>query len=206
MYTCPRAHNLAHRYRLSITIHTMEDRGHLDPQGTLSPLLAPGMFYVGFSPHNFSSPRFFRGIFFPWVCWPLILNTLIFIWSTPGEFCAYTSQSDSTRWTVLATVVFDVSFPCVLVCFVVLVLSITFTFAVVAPWSPIYLLRDMWYYCMRQRIMHAFLEWEVAVRSWFPGAVLVLVRLGTQADASYIILCSSQWIYFLAVYMITTLR
>ena len=64
MYTCPRAHHLAHRYRLSITIYTMEDRHARwtpDPQETLSPLLAPGMFLCWFFPLTIS--RFFRGVF-----------------------------------------------------------------------------------------------------------------------------------------------
>ena len=31
-----------------------------------------------FSPPNFSSLRFFRGFFVPWICWPHILNQLCF--------------------------------------------------------------------------------------------------------------------------------
>ena len=69
MYTCPRAHHLAHRYRLSTTIRTMEDQHARWTPGsarnTQFPVSPWDDFYVGFFPsQSFSSPRFFRGFFF----------------------------------------------------------------------------------------------------------------------------------------------
>ena len=59
---------LAYRYRLSITIHTMEDRHARWTPGparnTQSSVSPWDVFTLVFSPHNFSSPRFFRGFFF----------------------------------------------------------------------------------------------------------------------------------------------
>ena len=93
------------------------------------------VFMLVFSPHNFSSLRFFRGVFFPWVCWPHILNKLFFIWPIPGEFCAYTSQSDSTWWNVLLLCLMFISVYASVFCCVVLV-CLLLLFSLLLPHDP----------------------------------------------------------------------
>jgi hypothetical protein len=41
-------------------------------------------FNLVFSPHNFSSLRFFKRGFFPWICWPHVLNKLCFQLADPS--------------------------------------------------------------------------------------------------------------------------
>ena len=114
IYTCPRAlHHHLHHGGPACQVDTGPAR---NTQSFVSPW---DVFMLVFSPHNFSSTRFFiedvlcwffpltifplRGFlegFFSWVCWPHILNKLFFIWPIPGEICVYTSQCNSTWWNV----------------------------------------------------------------------------------------------------------
>ena len=142
---------LAHRCRVSITIRTLEDCHatlvYPEPVSwtwnTIISVSPWDAFMLVFSPHNFSSLRFLES-FFPWICWPRVLNKLFFHLAHPRWILYIIINTAPIGGTLLLLCLIFMSIcasECVYLCWFCQLILLCLT--VVAPWFPIYLLRDI---------------------------------------------------------------